>query len=134
MILAAALLGLIIVHIRTVTRYVCSTQATLWQMSLSVPIFWLTAYIVESPIILPRFTQSWWGIVYTGLAVNAIAFVLRAELFRRYDASTVSAFLFVSPITGLYLSHWLLGDPLTWTVGLGGTTVALGVFLVYCFT
>ena len=132
--LASAVLGLIILHIRTVTSYVSPLQATFWQMSLSIPIFWLAAYMFESPLIFPQLEASWWAIVYMGLAVNAIAFVVRAELFRRYNANTVSAFLFVSPITGLWLSHWFLGDPLTWTLGLGGAMVALGVFLVYRFT
>lgn len=134
MVLAAALLGLIIVHIRTVTRHVCSTQATLWQMSLSVPLFWSTAWLLESPVTIPQLSQSWLGIFYMGLAVNAIAFVVRAELFRRYNASEVAAFLFISPVIGLILSHLLLGDPLTWTVGLGGILVSLGVFIVYRFT
>ena len=131
---ASAVLGLIILHIRTVTSYVSPLQATFWQMGLSVPFFWLAASIIEFPLIFPQFSESWWGMVYMGLAVNAIAFVVRAELFRRYHASTVSAFLFISPITGLCLSNLLLGDPLTWTVGLGGGMVALGVFLVYRFT
>jgi drug/metabolite transporter (DMT)-like permease len=132
--LASALLGLIILHIRTVTRYVSPLQATLWQMGLSVPLFWLAASIFESPLIFPQLSESWWSIVYMGLAVNAIAFVVRAELFRRYSANTISAFLFISPITGLWLSYWFLGDPLTRTVGLGGAMVAVGVFLVYRFT
>ena len=132
--LASALLGLIILHIRTVTNFVSPLQATFWQMGLSVPIFWLFASIFEFPFIVNQFSESYWGIVYMGLAVNAIAFVVRAELFHRYHASTVSAFLFISPITGLCLSSWLLGDPLTWTVGLGAGMVALGVFLVYRFT
>ena len=132
--LASALLGLMILHIRTVTSYVSPLQATFWQMSLSIPIFWLAAYIFESPLIFPQISESWWGIVYMGLAVNAIAFVVRAELFQRYNSNTVSAFLFVSPITGLWLSHWFLGDPLTWTLGMGSAMVALGVFLVYYFT
>ena len=133
MLLASALLGLIILHIRTVTNYVSPIQATFWQMSLSIPVFWLATSIFESPLIFPHISQSWWGIVYMGLAVNAIAFVVRAKLFRRYNASTVSAFLFISPITGLCLSSWLLGDPLTWTVGLGGGMVAVGIFLVALF-
>ena len=131
--LASALLGLIILHIRTVTSYVSPIQATFWQMALSVPLFWLAVSIVEFPLIFPQFSESCWGIVYMGLAVNAIAFVVRAELFRRYNASTVSAFLFISPITGLCLSNWLLGDTLTWTLGLGCAMVAVGVFLVYLF-
>ena len=133
-ILASALLGLMILHIRTVTSYVSPLQATFWQMSLSIPIFGLAAYMFESPLIFPQLSDSWWGIVYMGLAVNAIAFVVRAELFQHYNANTVSAFLFVSPITGLWLSHWFLGDPINWTLGLGGAMVALGVFLVYHFT
>lgn len=131
--LAAALLGLIILHIRTVTCYVGSTQATLWQMSLSVPIFWLGAWMFESPLTMPSFSESWLSIVYMGLAVNVVALVVRAELFRHYSANTVSAFLFTSPVIGLVLSHWLLGDPLTWAVGLGGLLVSLGVFIVSRF-
>jgi drug/metabolite transporter (DMT)-like permease len=63
-----------------------------------------------------------------------IAFVIRAELFRRYSASTISAFLFISPLAGLGLSYWFLGEPLNWLLGLGGGMVALGVFLVYRFS
>ena len=37
--LASALLGLMILHLRQVTHYVSPLQATLWQMSLSVPFF-----------------------------------------------------------------------------------------------
>lgn len=132
--LASAVLGLMILCLRAVTRYVSPIQATFWQMGLSVPIFWLAALIFEFPLNLTRFSESWWGIFYMGLVVNVIAFVVRAELFRRYSASTVSAFLFVSPITGLWLSHWFLDDPITWTLGVGGAMVALGVFLVYRFT
>ncbi len=40
------------------------------------------------------------------ITFNYTPFVVRAELFRRYSASTVSAFLFTSPVIGLVLSHW----------------------------
>ena len=87
----------------------------------------------ESPLTMPSFSESWLSIVYMGLAVNVVALVVRAELFRHYSANTVSAFLFTSPVIGLVLSHWLLGDPLTWAVGLGGLLVSLGVFIVSRF-
>ena len=132
--LASALLGLMILHLRHVTDFVSPLQATLWQMSLSVPFFWLASLIFEYPLVFPQFSPSWWGIIYMGLAVNAIAFVIRAELFRLYSTNTISAFLFISPITGLWLSNWLLGDLLTWTVLLGGIMVAAGVFFVYRLT
>ncbi|WP_338421232.1 EamA family transporter [Nostoc parmelioides] len=63
-----------------------------------------------------------------------MAFVVRAELFRRYSANTVSTFLFIAPVIGVVFGHWFLGEPLTWTVGLGGAIVSLGVLLVYRYT
>lgn len=133
-VVAAALLGLLIVHIRKVTTYVHSIQATLWQMVLSLPVFWLTTILFEYPLNISTFTESWLGIVYMGIAVNAIAFVVRAELFRRYSANTVSSFLFIAPVIGVVFGCWFLGEPLSWTVGLGGAIVSLGVFLVYRYT
>lgn len=132
--LSAAFLGIIILHIRRVTRYVSPLQATFWQIGLSVPLFWLATSIFEFPLKFPKLSESWWGIVYMGLAVNAIAFVIRAELFHRYSASSISAFLFISPLAGLGLSYWFLGELLNWLLGLGGLMVALGVFLVYRFS
>ncbi len=73
-----------------------------------------------------RFSESWLGIFYMGLAVNAITFVVRAELFRRYSANTVSTFLFLTPVIGLVLGHLFLGEPLTRAVGLGAIVVFFG--------
>jgi hypothetical protein len=69
---AAALLELLIVHIRQVTAYVHSIQATLWQMVLSLPMFWLATILFEYPLKISAFTESWLGIVYM-----AIRLVLR---------------------------------------------------------
>ncbi|MDJ0697905.1 DMT family transporter [Mastigocoleus sp. MO_188.B34] len=132
--IAAALLGLLIVHIRRVTACVPPIQATLWQMVLSLPMFWLATILFEYPLNIPRFSESWLGIFYMGLAVNAIAFVVRAELFRRYSANTVSTFLFLTPVIGLVLGHLFLGEPLTRAVGLGAIVVSLGVLIVYRYT
>lgn len=129
--LASGFLALIVLHLRQVTRSVPSIQAIFWQIVLSLPAFWLAAFIFESPLTLPQFSISWLAIAYNSLMTNAIGLVLRAELFRRYSANTVSSFLAFVPIIGLGLGHWLLAEPLNWTVGLGGVIVSSGVFIVY---
>uniref|UniRef100_UPI0035C92422 hypothetical protein n=1 Tax=Lyngbya confervoides TaxID=207921 RepID=UPI0035C92422 len=63
--------------------------------------------------------------------VNGVAFVIRAELFRRYDANIISSFLLASPIMGVILGYGLLADPLNWWVGLGALFVAFGIRFVY---
>lgn len=129
--LASAFLAAIVLHLRRVTRSVHPMQAIFWQMVLSLPIFWLAAFSLESPLTLPLFSISWLAIAYNGLITNAIGLGVRAELFRRYRASTVSSFLAFVPIFGLGLGHWLLGEPWNWSVGLGGAIVSFGVFIVY---
>lgn len=131
LLLAAFLLGLLIVHIRRVTRQVSVVQATFWQISLSLPLFGTGAWLFESPISLPRLSAPWWSLVYMGLAVNAIAFVVRAELFRRYDANIVASFLFIAPVIGVLLGHTLLDEPLSREVELGSLVLAIGVFWIY---
>ncbi len=134
MLLSATLLSVMVLHLRTVNRCVSAIQATFWQLSLSLPIFWLLTLVFESPLTIPHFSRSWLSIIYQGVAVNAIAFVLRAELFHRYSATTVSAFFFITPVIGLALSHVFLGELLNGSVVLGGMIVSMGVFLVYRFT
>lgn len=129
--LASGFLALIVLHLRRVTRSVPAMQAIFWQVTLSLPVFWLGAFSFESPLTLPQFSISWLAIAYNGLIGNAIGLALRAELFRRYSANTVSSFLAFVPIIGLGLGHWLLAEPLNWTVGLGGIIVSSGVFIVY---
>ncbi len=131
MVLSSALLGLTIIYLRTVTNYVSTIEAVWWQSVLSVPFFWLGAWLWESPLQIPVGFAPWWGLIYIGLGVHAIAFATRAELFRRYNANSISSFLTISPVMGVLLAHWLLGDPLNWGVGVGGAVVFAGVLLVY---
>ncbi|NER37593.1 MAG: DMT family transporter [Oscillatoria sp. SIO1A7] len=130
-ILSSVFLALIVLHLRRVTRSVSSIQAIFWQMVLSLPMFWLGAFIFESPLTFPQFSISWLAIAYNALVTNSIGLALRAELFRRYSANTISSFLAIVPIIGLGLGHLLLTEPLTWTVAIGGAIVSFGVFVVY---
>lgn len=129
--LSAALLALMVLHIRTVSSYVSTIQVTFWQLSLSLPFFLLLTFIFEYPLTIPGFSFSWLGIIYQGIAVNVVAFVLRANLFHRYSPTKVSAFFFITPIMGVIFSHFLLGDLLNQSVLLGGMIVSMGIFLVY---
>ncbi|HIK12268.1 MAG TPA: DMT family transporter [Oscillatoriaceae cyanobacterium M33_DOE_052] len=134
MMVASALLGLIIIYLRTVTNYVSTIEAVWWQSVLSVPFFWLGAWLWESPLLIPAGFAPWWALVYLSVGVNAIAFATRAELFRRYNANSISSFMTISPVMGVILAHLLLGDPLNWGVGVGGAVVFAGVLLVYRYS
>ncbi len=128
--LSAALLGLLIVHVRNVSRDTSASQAILWQMTLSLPGFFLLASLLEpSPTALD--SRPAWALLYQALAINALGFLGRAMLIARYSANTVSSFFFLTPALAVLFAWALLGDPLTMGMVLGGLVVGIGVLVVY---
>ena len=125
------LIALLILNIRKVTTYVSPIQATFWQISLSVPLFYLGTIIFENPISINISLMPIIALFYNGLIVYGLAYVVRAKLFQLYSANTISSFLLLSPIIGIFLAHILLSDPLTFGIQLGGLMVTSGVLIVY---
>jgi drug/metabolite transporter (DMT)-like permease len=125
------LIALLILHIRKVTTYVSPIQATFWQISFSIPLFYLGTIIFENPISINVSLMPIIALFYNGLIVYGLAYVVRAKLFQLYSANTISSFLLLSPIIGIFLAHILLGDPLTFGIQLGGLMVTSGVLIVY---
>jgi|GEM_PF-2462783 len=125
------LIALLILHIRKVTTYVSPIQATFWQITLSVPLFYLGTIIFENPININVSVMPIIALFYNGLIVYGLSYVVRAKLFQLYSANTISSFLLLSPIIGIFLAHILLGDPLTFGIQLGGLMVTSGVLIVY---
>jgi drug/metabolite transporter (DMT)-like permease len=49
---------------------------------------------------------------------------------KRYAPSVIVSFNFISPIAGVLLSAWLLGDVITGHLWAGMLLVAVGLFLI----
>ena len=105
-------------------------RVVLWQMIISVPVFGVVAIMTESiqwehvgpgPIV---------GILYQGIVVAGLGFMLLTYLMKRYSTSVITSFNFVSPISGVFLSVLLLGDQVTWHVLAGVVLVGTGLYLV----
>ena len=131
LIITSVLIALVILHIRKVTAYVSPIQATFWQIVFSLPLFYLGTMIFENPITINLSLMPLIALFYNGLIVYGLAYVVRAKLFQLYSANTISSFLLLSPIIGIFLAHILLGDPLTLGIQLGCLMVTSGVLIVY---
>jgi drug/metabolite transporter (DMT)-like permease len=51
-------------------------------------------------------------------------------MLRHYPATQMSSFTFLTPLFALMFGVVLLGEPLTWQLGLALTGVAIGIVLV----
>lgn len=128
--LSACLLGLRLSLGVRALREIDGVRIVIWQMLLSLPLFALGALSYE--------TIHWdnlaWppiaGLLYQGVIVAGVAFMVMFNLMKRYTPSVILTFNFVSPIAGVLLAAWLLDEQVTEYLLVGMLLVAAGLFLV----
>lgn len=128
MILSSALLALMIVHVRNLSRQVGAKEAVFWQITLALPVFWfITILLEEFPTAYGLFSLS--GLFYQALAVNFLGFLWLASLIEKYTANSITSFFFLTPVVAVILSYILLDEPMNLSIILGGLIVGVGVLM-----
>lgn len=127
---SALCLGVKTIFVKKLTERIPPPKIVLWQMLIGVPVFAAAAVCFEavrldvhSPRVLP-------ALLYQGVVVAGFCFVAATHLLKRYPPTAISVFFFVIPVSGVALSHFILGEPLTRMVLAATTLVAVGIVLV----
>jgi drug/metabolite transporter (DMT)-like permease len=105
-------------------------RITAWTQLVAIPMFLILASI--QGIHIPDFTNPLvsMNVAYNGLVGTGIVMVLWVRLLANYPPSRVSAFMFLCPVFGVFLSGLILAEPLTAFMLGGAALVAAGIFLV----
>jgi drug/metabolite transporter (DMT)-like permease len=113
---------------RNVARYgaIGATTFAVWAGALFLMFFsgGLIQNIQEAPL------HSTLIVIYLGLAPAALAYVLWAEVLKRFPASTAVSFLYFVPVTAFIIAWLWLGESPTWNTVCGGVLIISGVVLV----
>ena len=130
LLMSACLLGARLIVSAKVLQKIDGARVVLWQMILSLPLFALGGFYFETI----RWDAMAWeplaGLVYQGVIVAGLGFSVSFYLMARYTPSVIVSFNFVSPIAGVLLSAWLLGDVITGYLWAGLLLVAAGLYLI----
>ena len=130
MLFSAALLGARLAFSARLLRQIDTVRVLIWQMAFSLPLFAAGGLLWET-IVWERL--SWEpiaGIAYQGFVIAGLGFMVSSYLIKNYQPSVMMSFNFISPLSGVLLSIWLLGEPLTWHILVGMLAVALGLVLI----
>lgn len=127
---SACLLGGRLIVSAKVLQHIDPVRVVLWQMILSLPLFALGGSLFETIGWERVGWQPLAGLLYQGVIVAGLGFSVSFYLMRRYTPSVIVSFNFVSPIAGVLLSAWLLGDVITGHLWMGMLLVAMGLFLI----
>ncbi len=130
LLMSACLLGGRLIVSAKVLQKIDGARVVLWQMILSLPLFALGGFLFESI----RWDAMAWeplaGLAYQGVIVAGLGFSVSFYLMARYTPSVIVSFNFVSPIAGVLLSAWLLGDVISGNLWMGLLLVAAGLYLI----
>jgi drug/metabolite transporter (DMT)-like permease len=128
--MSGLLLGARQVYTKKLTQYIHPARLLLWQAALSLPVFILLSAFLENQIpsgIRPDIVGA---IFYQGLVVAGFCFLISVSLLRRYRASRLGVFGFVTPVVGVVFSDLLLGEAISPTLLASVLLVGIGVAIV----
>lgn len=103
---------------------------TLYQMLIAMPWFFLANWLFEPRLVYFVDARIALAFLYHGSLIAGLTFVAWTALLRRLQVGQLSAFIFLTPISGVLLSRILLGDPLTPGLIAGLILVAAGIAVV----
>jgi drug/metabolite transporter (DMT)-like permease len=130
-VVSAALLAGRIVYVKRLISTIEPSQVVFWQMVVGVPLFLWASRLTEAGRAWHFSPTVTTAVLFQGIVVGGFCFLAATTLLQRHNPSTLSAFSFIIPLSGVALSHVLLGDPMTRSLALSAALVALGIVLVH---
>ena len=128
--LSSSLLGLRLVFMAKVQQEISGVRVVLWQMILSLPLFAFAGATFETIRWENLAFAPIAGLLYQGVVIAGLGFMVIAYLLSRYPPSLIASFNFVSPISGVLLSAVFLGDQITPAIVGGVICVGVGLYFV----
>lgn len=105
-------------------------KVMLYQLVVSAPLMALAAWFAGERITNWPDSQALGWMAYQAIWVVSVTFVIWFALIKKYSASRVSAFTFLTPLFGVAAGHFVLGEPLTPAFLAAVVFVAAGLVLV----
>jgi len=128
--LGGFLLGVIHVYGKFLLRRLSAFQLVFWEFLSGISFFFLLSLLFESGQTYHLSVTVVASVLYQGLIIAGFGFVTWVYLLQRYSASKLASFQFSIPVFGVFLGWLILGEQLSWRLGLGVLLVAVGIYAV----
>ena len=128
---AAGFWAITILTIKTTPLARASAEKTmLYQLVVSAPVMAACAWLTGESIAPNPSTTAIVSMLYQTVWVVSITYVIWFFLVARYSANRLSTFTFLTPLFGVVIGHFTMGDPMTPAFTAAVALVAGGLVLV----
>jgi drug/metabolite transporter (DMT)-like permease len=103
----------------------------LYPMIFSIPFFFIGGLLWDGTMIGTVNTKVLASLLYQGLVTASFGFVAWNYMLRKYGATSLHSFVFIMPITGVFLGGFVLGEPITTNILFALIFVTAGIMAVH---
>jgi drug/metabolite transporter (DMT)-like permease len=111
-------------------RSISSVQIVFYQQLFSIPLFVLGACVWDAPMISRIDLGIVSAILFQVVLTTSFAFVAWTRLMQTYGAVALHSFVFLIPVSGVFLAGIVLGEPLTEMILLALALITAGILIV----
>jgi O-acetylserine/cysteine efflux transporter len=133
-VIASALIGSLgLVAVKSLGEALSPLELQAWFAWSGVPLLLLMTFFLENGHAAAIRSADWmdWGaLLYTALIASLLGHTGFYWLVSRYPVTSISPITLLSPVFGVTFGAWLLDEPLTERILLGGALTLTGVFLI----
>ena len=126
---SAALLGLRTAVSKRMLHAVSAEKLLFWMLLLSLPVAAALSLLAGETARLRFDIGGLLAVGYVGVVIAGFCFLAWTTILARYRASRLTVMFFATPLSGTFLSWWIIGDPLGPSLLLGALLVAAGIFV-----
>jgi drug/metabolite transporter (DMT)-like permease len=119
------------IYMKKILRNVPPLQLVFYNFLITVPIFYLEAWLWDPEMIIGLNPKVLTALLYQSIITASFGFVAWNTLLSRYGAASLHSFLFVMPITGVILGGLILNEPLTPNIWIALLLIASGIMVVH---
>ncbi|MBU1568543.1 MAG: DMT family transporter [Proteobacteria bacterium] len=88
-------------------------QITLYPMVMAVPVFLVCGYFFDGGMVRSLDAPVIKALLYQALVTASFGFVAWNTLISKYGATALHSFVFIMPVSGVFLGVVMLGEPVT---------------------
>lgn len=105
-------------------------QITLYPMLMTVPVFFLCGYFFDGEMVKSFSVPAIQALLYQALVTASFGFVAWNTLIAKYGATSLHSFVFIMPVSGVFLGVVMLGEPVTASLITAILLVTTGLLVV----
>ena len=119
------------VYMKRIINSFTSFHLVFYPMIFSVPIFFIEALLWDDPMLFNLDIKVLSSLLYQSLVTASFGFLAWTSLLKKYGATSLHAFIFIMPVSGVLLSGLLLGEQLTLNLLFAMFFIVTGILLVH---